>query len=61
VKNQAVVVSKDRISNDWTTGDYSMLGVDISVQTDDVERYQAALLRFWKLDGTFWAPRSLFP
>jgi hypothetical protein len=61
VENRAVVVSQDRLEDDWTAGDYSVLRVNISVQRQDAERYQAALLRFWKLEGDFWAPRFAFP
>jgi hypothetical protein len=60
VENRAVVVSQVRLKDDWTAGDYSVLRVNISVQSQDAERYQAALLRFWKLEGTFWASRSAF-
>lgn len=55
-----MVMSQVRLKDDWTAGDYSVLRVNISVQSQDAERYQAALLRFWKLEGTFWASRSAF-
>jgi hypothetical protein len=61
VENRAVVVSQDRLNDDWTAGEYSVLRANVSVQTQDAKRYQAALLRFWRLEGTFWAPRSAFP
>lgn len=60
VKNQAVVVSKDWVKDDWTVGPYSVLGVNLSVQAADVMRYRDAVLRFWNLDGTFYAPRKDF-
>jgi hypothetical protein len=56
VKRHAV----ERIEDDWTAGPYSILGVAISVQVDDVKRYRDAILRFWKVDGTFCAARSAF-
>jgi len=59
VKSQAVVVSKDRVEDDWTMGPYSVFGVNLSVQAADVMRYRDAVLRFWSLDGTFYAPRTL--
>jgi hypothetical protein len=60
VKNDAVVVKAERVEDDWTAGPYSILGVAISVQVDDVKRYRDAILRFWKVDGTFCAARSAF-
>jgi hypothetical protein len=57
---QALVTSPDRLEKDWTVGEFSTLSVNVSVQADDVKRYQAAILRFWKLQGTFWAFRSAF-
>jgi hypothetical protein len=60
VKNQAIVVSGARLEADYAAGAHTILGVDISVQRDDVERYRDSVLRFWRLNGTFWAPRSAF-
>jgi hypothetical protein len=60
VKNQADVVSQARLHNEWPVGDSSVLGVSLAVQAEDVKRYQAAILRFWDLEGNFWAPRSAF-
>lgn len=51
----ARVVHPARVSDDWTVGDFSVLGVAIVVEPDDVRRYEAAILRFWALEGTFWA------
>ena len=61
VRRAARVVDRSRLDNDWTAGPHSVLKVSISVCNDDVERYRDAILRFWKLDGTFWASRSAFP
>lgn len=60
VKNEAVVVSAARMEADYATGAHTVLGVDISVQRGDVERYRDSVLRFWRLKGTFHAPRSSF-
>jgi hypothetical protein len=60
VKNQAIVVSAARLEADFAGGSHTILGVDISVQRDDVERYRDSVLRFWRLNGSFWAPRSAF-
>jgi hypothetical protein len=55
----APVLDKARLDDEWS-GSYTVLGIEISVQPRDVERYRDAILRFWSLDGTFWAPRSAF-
>lgn len=60
VKNDAVVVETKRVEEDWTVGPYSIFGVAISIQVDDIKRYRDAILRFWKVDGTFCAARSAF-
>jgi hypothetical protein len=60
VKKQAVVVSAARVEADYAAGAHTVLGVDISAQRDDVERYRDSVLRFWRLKGTFWAPCSAF-
>jgi hypothetical protein len=60
VRSGAVVVDEERVKEDWTAGPYSTFGVSLSVQVDDVRRYQAAIRRFWEVDGTFCAARSAF-
>lgn len=60
VRSGAVVVDEERVKEDWTAGPYSTFGVNLSVQVDDVRRYQAAIKRFWEVDGTFCAARSAF-
>ena len=60
VKNHAIVARAERVEDDWTAGPYSILGVAIAVQVDDVKRYRDAILRFWKVDGNFCAARSAF-
>lgn len=60
VDNNAIVVSHERLKGDYATGPHTVLGVDISVRREDVERYRDSILRLWRLDGTFWADRSAF-
>ena len=57
---KAQVVSPLRLAEDWTIGPFSILDVNISIIPGDVERYQNAILRFWRLEGTYWANRSSF-
>jgi hypothetical protein len=59
-ERNAVVVSKSRLDADGTVGPYSIFNVNLSVQAKDVMRYRDAILRFWRLDGTFLAPRTAF-
>ena len=56
----AVVVSESRLEGDWTVGPYSVLGVNVAILPEDVIRYRDAILRFWKVEGTFGAPLSAF-
>jgi hypothetical protein len=51
---RAAVVDPTRIENDWTVGPFSTFGVPLIIEPEDVRRYEAAVLRFWALDGTFW-------
>ena len=60
LRDKACVVDPARLKNDWTVGPYSIFNVNLSVQADDVRRYRDAVLRFWKIDGEFHAPRSAF-
>lgn len=60
LQTKAPVVDRQRLKDDWTVGPYSILGVKVSVQPADVERYRAAVLRFWNLDGTFCASLDAF-
>ena len=59
-RSGAVVVKEKRVADDWTVGPHSVFGMSLSIQPDDVRRYQASIKRFWDLDGTFFAPRSAF-
>ena len=60
LKNKARVVDPARLEDDWTVGLYSIFTVNLSVQADDIKRYRNAVLRFWRIDGEFCAPRSAF-
>lgn len=57
----ARVVNPSSLAEDWTIGPYSIFGVNLSILPKDVERYQNAILRFWRLEGTYWADRRSFP
>ncbi len=61
LKMAAPVVDPARNEMDWTVGEFSPLAVRIVIQPEDIERYRAAILRFWKTEGTYWAERSAFP
>lgn len=52
-KMNACVVSEERLENEWSIGPYSILGVNIAITPDDVERYKNALLAYWQLDGLY--------
>lgn len=56
----AVVVSQHRLEEDGTVGPYAVFKASVSIQREDVERYRNALLQFWKIEGTYFAPRSAF-
>lgn len=58
--SNAVVVSQNRLKNDGTVGPYAVFKASVSIQREDVERYRNALLQFWKIEGTYFAPRSAF-
>jgi hypothetical protein len=59
-KMNAVVVSADRLTRDWTVGEFSILNVAVAIEPADVVRYRDAILRFWATNGTYWAPRAAF-
>jgi hypothetical protein len=59
VNMRAAVVDRQRVKDEFAGPD-TVLGVAIAVQRADVERYRKSILRFWRLNGTFWAPRSAF-
>jgi hypothetical protein len=50
----AHVVEPGRLERDFTVGAHSVFGVALAIDRDDIERYVAALLSFWTLEGTFW-------
>jgi hypothetical protein len=50
----ARVVEAERLKEDFTIGPYSVFGVALAIDRDDIERYVAALLSFWALKGNFW-------
>ena len=50
---RAPVVDAARIASDWTTGNYSMLSVPLSINIEDVFRYKLAVLGFWQVRGRF--------
>lgn len=56
----AVVVNEDRLKKDGTVGPYAVFKASVSIQREDVERYKDAILRFWSLEGTYFASRSAF-
>lgn len=60
VKMGAQVVSNERLSQEWSTGNNSLLGADILILTSDLDRYANAIRRYWNLRGVFWSPRSDF-
>lgn len=51
---RARVTEEARLEDDFTTGPHSILGVALAIDRDDIERYVAALLAFWSLEGNFW-------
>ncbi len=57
----APVIQSARLDDDYTVGRHSILGIGISIQPDDIDRYRNAILRFWSLEGDFGSPRSEFP
>jgi hypothetical protein len=50
----ASVVDPARTENDWTVGPFSVFGVALVIEPHDIKRYEAAILRFWALQGPFW-------
>lgn len=50
----AAVVDIARTENDWTVGRFSILNAPLVIQSEDVRQYEAAILRFWALKGSFW-------
>lgn len=59
-KMGAAIVSPDRLGGVFCVGPFSILGVSESIQPQDIERYRDAILKFWKIEGTFWASPEAF-
>lgn len=49
----AIVISADRVEKDWTTGEFSVLSVPLSIHVEDVLRYKEAVLAFWRVRERF--------
>jgi hypothetical protein len=50
----ARVVDPGRLKDDFTIGSHSIFGVELAIDSDDIERYVESLLSFWSLKGNFW-------
>lgn len=51
---KAPVVEPARLESDFTIGPHSIFGVPLAINQGDIDRYVAALLSFWALEGSFW-------
>jgi hypothetical protein len=53
-KMSAPVVSNERLEEDCDVGPRSILGVDISINSEYLIRYTYAITKFWEISGTYW-------
>lgn len=57
----AVVVRDEIIKEDCNVGAGTILGVYLSITPEDIIRYRDSIIKFWRINGTFYAFRSDFP